>query len=430
MKRFEIKAVVDGRKVMFSVENNHLVMFSNREAWDTDAKAMLNLKSGRGYYCTTDLGVCDDAEPSNETITQYLAKWRDDVVVVFGGSSKSTGSKSTRSTTKVEPKATPQFVPPTTTQPQGAGAGGDGSMMGALGALFGGIKEEVKNEVLTVIAPYINSIQRVEHIITLPEGKKSKIDGVLHEQFDKVLKLVMMGKNVYLYGPAGTGKSEIAAQVAKAMKLDYYQQDKVEDMYEFIGVVDGHGKFHETELFKAWTQGGICCLDEYDGYLPTAVLKLNGALSQGVLVAGDGKAYKKHPDCHIIATGNTNGCGPSDEYTTRYPQDASALNRFIPIKIGYDPKIEKSCANNDVDLVDFIRQVRKVKSEKNIKLVVSYRNVTDMVDLEGAFDTKESVLVNVVNRLDEDTARLLLRGLPDYSENRWFKAAKQLASEI
>lgn len=437
MTRFNLNAIISGAGlknavvVSFGVECDHLIMFHDVRKLDDDCKAKLGIKSGRKRRYATDCGVCMDSEPSQDFIRENIARFGLKIDKFVDGSKPTPKTPKPTETQpdeqpeiKVEtkvfvaPKSTPK---PTTTEGSGA--------LGALGALFGGIKDEIKTEVLQILEPYVNAVQRVEHKITLPDGKKTELDEVLHEKFDDILKLVCAGYNVYLYGEAGTGKSEIAAQVAKAMQLPYHQQDKVEHIHEFIGYVDAHGNFHDTPLYRAWTQGGICPLDEFDGYVPEAVLKLNGALSQGVMVFGDGKQYKKHPDCHIIATGNTNGTGATEEYSTRYVQDASSLNRFVPIQIDYCKEIEQQVARKDVELLDFVRQLRNIKKTKNISMVISYRDIKHLYELEQLFDVERAIEYCVVNRLDEDTARIMLRALPDY-DGKWFKAAKKIANKL
>ena len=422
MKRFNLTAKVAGNAVIFGVENSHLVMFHDVRRWDNDARAKLCIKSGRTKRYATDLGACLDAEPTHDFIHNAVMTALQ-LPPVFDEAKPSPQPEEKPSP---QPETQPRFVAPKKPEAKPAT---DGSAIGALGVLFGGIKEEVKTEVLQILEPYINSIQRVKHEIKLPDGKKYETTEVLHDKFDDILKLVSAGYNVYLYGDAGTGKSQIAQQIAKAMNLPYYQQDKVEHIHEFIGYVDAHGNFHDTPLFRAWTGGGIINNDEFDGYIPEATLKLNGGLSQGIIVFGDGKAYEKHPDCHVIATGNTNCQGATEEYSTRFPQDASTLNRFVPVDIDYCKDIEKACARNDVELLDFVRQLRNVKKTKDISMVVSYRDIKHLYELDKLFDTEKAIKYCICNRLDEDTARIVLRALPDY-DGKWFKTAKKMAEKI
>ena len=443
-KRFELKVRVitptNQGVVKVGVHESHIVGFHEVRAWLDDVKYKLNIKSGRGMRYATDFGITNSESPSFNEISSAIA--------CYFSQRNTTAEIKLLEDNDLEPKTEPKSEPKTEPNPEPtepkteptepkkrfdpkavATSSASGGAADALTALFGGIKTEILDDVLTAIEPYINNIQQVEHNITLPDGSKNKMEGVLHAKFDKILKMVCAGINVYLFGDAGTGKSKIAEQIAKAMNLPYYQQDKVESMYEFIGTMDAHGRFHETPIFRAWTGGGICCLDEFDGYLPSAVLKFNGGLSQGVMVFGDGKAYTKHPDCHIIATGNTNCQGADKGYITRFPQDVAATNRFCKVKIDYDRNIELSCAQGDVDLVDFAHQVRNYAKSKQWDFVMSYRNIFDMVTLDNVLSTEDAIMSRIVYDLDEDSARILLRALPEY-DNKWFKAAKKIAKSL
>ena len=62
-------------------------------------------------------------------------------------------------------------------------------------------------------------------------------------------------------------------------------------------------------------------------------------------------------------------------------------------------------------------------------MVVSYRNISDMVKLEKLLSTEDAILSRIVYDLDEDSARILLRALPEY-DNKWFKAAKKIAKSL
>ena len=54
------------------------------------------------------------------------------------------------------------------------------------------------------------------HEIRLPE-KVEKVEGITHPKYDEVLAMIAEGENVYLYGPAGSGKNVLCAQIAKVV---------------------------------------------------------------------------------------------------------------------------------------------------------------------------------------------------------------------
>ena len=87
---------------------------------------------------------------------------------------------------------------------------------------------------------------------------------MFHKDFDKVLKLVNMKLPVMLTVGAGSGKNFMLEQVSNALNLSFYYTSTITQEYKLTGFIDGGGKFHETEFYKAFTQGGVFMLDEID----------------------------------------------------------------------------------------------------------------------------------------------------------------------
>ncbi len=67
--------------------------------------------------------------------------------------------------------------------------------------------------------------------IKLSTGRVLEIDGTPHKCFKHVAELVERRENVYLYGPAGTGKTYLCEQIARAFNLPFYRNGKTEDIY-------------------------------------------------------------------------------------------------------------------------------------------------------------------------------------------------------
>jgi ABC-type glutathione transport system ATPase component len=53
--------------------------------------------------------------------------------------------------------------------------------------------------------------------------------GLTHHCLKDVLNMIESGERPYLFGPAGTGKTELARQVAQALGLDFYFTGKISD---------------------------------------------------------------------------------------------------------------------------------------------------------------------------------------------------------
>lgn len=240
-------------------------------------------------------------------------------------------------------------------------------------------------------------------------------------ELKKVLACLKAGLRPYLWGPAGTGKSHLARQAAEALRLPYYETGKIESKYDLIGFVMADGKYSEPDLYKAVRDGGVFCLDEFDSFVPEAIIAFNGLLAGGDYAPFPCGMVKIHPQFRVIATGNTNGMGPTEAYPTRQKLDESTLDRFFSIEIGYDEKIEKKLANGDEDLLEFVHGLRNAAKQVGVELLVSYRFIQDAVLMDGILSEKEILAGKIKFKLDDDTIeslgyRLRCEANP---ENRW-----------
>ena len=242
--------------------------------------------------------------------------------------------------------------------------------------------------------------------VPVPETKPGQ---VLHAQFDYILNWVRAGVPVYLYGPAGTGKNVLGQQISDALGLRFYFSNCIQQEYKIYGYSDAAGVFHDTEFFKAWTNGGIFFMDELDASCPDVLNNLNAALANGYAVFGDGRRYEMHPDCRIIAAGNTIGRGADEQYTGRAPIDAATLNRFVSVNIDYDKRIEESICAGHPEILDFCYAMRKAAEKIGYSLVLGYRNLKYMVTGSQFADAAVLVESCVLKGVDKDT-RAALRG--------------------
>ena len=113
------------------------------------------------------------------------------------------------------------------------------------------------------------------------DGKINHVDGVLNPVFDDVVTLIAAKKNVYLFGPAGSGKNVLCGQVAEALGLKFYYQNTLLTKFDLSGFKYAVGDFEKTEFFEAFTNGGLFMLDEVDNSSAEALVALNAALANG-----------------------------------------------------------------------------------------------------------------------------------------------------
>ena len=211
------------------------------------------------------------------------------------------------------------------------------------------------------------------------DGKKTttKTQSVLDPNFENILHLVAAHENVYLYGPAGSGKNTIAEQIAEALGVEFYYQNTLVTKFDVSGYKNAQGEYEETPFYKAWKNGGLFFADELDNSTAEAIIALNAALANGYYTfPNSSEKVAKHPDFYCIAAGNTNGQGATEEYCGRYQMDESSRDRFAFIEIGYNKKVEESICGGHLDILEFVRDLRSVTKSLQIKLICGYRTIS------------------------------------------------------
>lgn len=211
------------------------------------------------------------------------------------------------------------------------------------------------------------------------DGKKTttKTQSVLDPNFENILHLVAAHENVYLYGPAGSGKNTIAEQIAEVLGVEFYYQNTLVTKFDVSGYKNAQGEYEETPFYKAWKNGGLFFADELDNSTAEAIIALNAALANGYYTfPNSGEKVAKHPGFYCIAAGNTNGQGATEEYCGRYQMDESSRDRFAFIEIDYNAKVEESICGGHLDILEFVRDLRSVAKSLQIKLICGYRAIS------------------------------------------------------
>lgn len=176
--------------------------------------------------------------------------------------------------------------------------------------------------------------------------------------FRKILDDLSVGNNVFLVGVKGTGKSTLQ-ELASYSFFGRKRNDQKELPYETINchqwtsptdIIGGQTMdgYKEGALSKAWRDGKVLILDEMPKLDPNTASLLNEALAKtgeenAVLLTGDKKPIRKHPDFACIASGNTLGKAISHSYVGNNKQDASLLDRFSGsiYEIGFNEALER-----------------------------------------------------------------------------------------
>lgn len=313
---------------------------------------------------------------------------------------------------------------------------------------FAMLVEQVKNAVLTSVVPKmaeLNDLTREEimenikpmleefaksggaakrEITVKIDDMTTKVDGLTHPKFERVLKYVANHHNVYLYGPAGSGKNVICEQVAQALGVPFYYQNTIITKFDVTGYKNAAGEFEETEFYKAWTQGGVFMLDEADNACAEALVTLNAALANGYYSFPGIGRVECSPNFYCVAAGNTNGQGATDEYCGRYKMDESSRDRFAFVEIDYNPEIEESICNGHADVLDFVRELRGICKEQRISLICGYRAIKNLTMF---YEDDAAAIIDdfILKGAEKDTVREIARRLT--GDNKYCEAFRKLA---
>ena len=234
----------------------------------------------------------------------------------------------------------------------------------------GAVEDAIKAELDMRLVPTRVVVERRE------SGGETKDLGVVHSRFPLLLQLCQARDKdgyvppVYLYGPAGTGKTTTARKIAEALNLPFYYNGAIGNAYELSGFIDAGGRYQETPFYKAYSGGGIYLFDELDSSTPGAVLAFNAALANGHAAFPVGNV-PRHRDCIILAAGNTcmRGDGNMAGFQ-RMKQDAAFRDRFTFLEWPVDPALESAIANSYGDewgWLDTVRRFRRNAERAGIK---------------------------------------------------------------
>lgn len=221
-------------------------------------------------------------------------------------------------------------------------------------------------------------------------------DAHRHAVFADVLAALSVRENVYLVGPAGSGKTTIASQAAQALDLQFYSTGAVGMAYQLQGFINAEGRYMETDLYRAYTGGGVFLFDEIDASSANALLAFN-AIAANELAAFPCGTVKRHPDFVIIAAANTFGSGADAQYVGRSQLDAATLDRFSFIPMDYDEKLELAISPDD-RWTRHVQAFRRAVREMKLRHVVSPRASIKGGKLLSAGLTWEKVEAMVLTR--------------------------------
>lgn len=236
-----------------------------------------------------------------------------------------------------------------------------GTNQGSISEELEGIKIEIEN---------LKSRRPLDIIVHTNNEKPVDLD-IQHIQFPELIQMSSTGLNIFLVGPAGSGKTTAAINVAKALDLKFYFTGAIASEFKLTGFINAKGDIVSTEFRRAYEEGGLFLFDEIDASYPQAVLAFNAALSNDYMDFPD-KRITRHEKFYCIAAANTYGQGADRQYVGRNQLDAASLDRFVFLDWKYDENLETALAGNE-EWSSYVQMIRKVVEDLKLRHVISPR---------------------------------------------------------
>lgn len=210
---------------------------------------------------------------------------------------------------------------------------------------------------------------------TFVEVAESVEDAQVTEHFltRKVVSLLKLKANVWLTGPAGSGKSYVAEECAKELDLPFHCPPigRETTNAQLFGYFNAAGNYVRTPIREAAEHGGVLHLEEIDFASPAVGTALNALLANRTIGFPD-QAIPRHENFIVIASANTYGTGANATYIGSQGLNAATLDRFAFLEFPYDERLEFSIAPEK----NWCRHVQLIRAKANalgLKHVVSPR---------------------------------------------------------
>lgn len=208
-----------------------------------------------------------------------------------------------------------------------------------------------------------------------------------------MLKMVKAGlRNLWMHGPAGCGKTTMAAQLAEQLGVECYvlSCSKDTDPSQIQG--RRYPQPEGSKLTEYYEKPSVLVLDEFTSIEADTAMLLNSALANGYYETSTKRMARRHPECIIIATSNTLGMGGDALYCGNSRFDASTRDRFACgfVAVDYSEEYENQF---DKEVVEYARKLREVIKHSDLQQICSTRTIihADMLKKAG-LDWKASML--------------------------------------
>ena len=299
--------------------------------------------------------------------------------------------------------------------------------------------EDAVSQLSAIVDDFKDALDLPQNTI-ISQGKGPMIDvGLAHGKFELVLRKARTmiydarpsvsdyRMNIMLVGPAGTGKTAMAHQIAKALfeaspDLGGFR-NKSDPALKRATIVSCHGDMMPSDIVGPmvpnvstgeehyrrslatfiYENGGVLVLDEFDTLPTESAVSLNSALASTEWLLPNGETIIRSPDFVCVAICNTFGEGRDNQYNSRNKIDSATLNRFASgyVVIDYCPQIEKAICP-DKRIRETLQEVRGRMVDCGIERIISYRELQNCYSEYLMTGNREEAIDSVFTAWGED----------------------------
>jgi energy-coupling factor transporter ATP-binding protein EcfA2 len=244
-------------------------------------------------------------------------------------------------------------------------------------------------------------------VVEIADRPAVEMDGQ-HPVFERVLRLLFEGENVFLVGPAGCGKTKLCEAIATAMGREFAYVSGSAGVSESVVTgwllpEDGGAfRYQPSEIVRLYERGrALILFDEFDAFDGNMIITLNAALANGHFSVPQRRAaplVRRGPDVSFIAAANTFGHGADRVYAGRNQLDGATLDRFVVVEMDYDRGIETRVGTQGgltaSEMAD-LWSLREKAGAARLSRIVSTRAFTKAAAMKRAGDAWPSVLATL-----------------------------------
>jgi len=224
------------------------------------------------------------------------------------------------------------------------------------------------------------------------------------------------GSNVWLGGPAGSGKSTLPEQFAAYTgrpftKLGFTKQSNVDDQLGGTGVKAGDTGWVDGVLIQAVRRPGMVILLDEITLAPPGVQGLFQGIADDhrTIFLSTGEKVTCAPGVVFVVADNTFGYGDeTGQYHGTHAANGALVNRFKRmLKVDYLTTQQEAQALHNhtraplaacLHVAEFAARARKLPAMDGV--ILSLRNMVGLVqDVQDGFPVKEAAEVTMLNRL-------------------------------